>query len=391
MRTMFMMAGICCMLFIQCQKGDSVANVQPTDMENGMGTSIVTLPAIGVLGLGKAADAGPAEFHLSISGSGMTAMNLRWQLSAAETSVVINGIPAGTTRIFTGTIVTRAMGITHQGEDTVAIVPGQTAYVNLFLRKSGNAVVRVTVEGMDRFPVVEGCYRVDGMYRDSALSGLTFKFFDQTGSNGYILQGTKTIGKFSGIAENNSISWTLFMEILTPIVPLYFRGVFSIDATLFKGALYATPDTTKAIGTLNGKKTVCDTIVPPAVPVTRCTGLDTIVVKDCSIDPKEYALRHCRAMGMTGTLVSLLQPCDPIKGVPALIAVQCCSTATPTPSACFVDTMGGSTSCKDTLTWIKYAQSECGAQGLILGRIQFAEPCAPGRYMFVFYEACKPK
>jgi hypothetical protein len=254
-------------------------------------------------------------------------------------------------------------------------------------------VVRVTVEGMEQFSILTGCFAVQGSLRDSVLNGMTFKIFNQVESqcSGYILQGTNVVGKFYGaITGNGVIAWTMYIENIMPGLQLFFRGAVSIDAMLFKGSIFAAPDTLKPIGILSGKKTGCDTIMPPPAPVSHCSDLDTIAIQDCSVDLKAYAAGYCKEQGMTGTLVNMIQPCDPIKKTPAFIVVQCCSTATSAPVSCFADTMGGPTSCKDTLTWTRYAQAECSAQGLVLKGIRFEDPCAPGRYSTTVYEACKP-
>jgi hypothetical protein len=75
------------------------------------------------------------------------------------------------------------------------------------------------------------------------------------------------------------------------------------------------------------------------------------------------------------------------------LAMSCNPPPPPPPQSCFIDTMGGPTSCKDTATWIGYAASTCKQNGLGLGRYWFMAPCSKSTYeifySYICFECCK--
>jgi hypothetical protein len=117
--------------------------------EPGLGTAIIQLPSIPADFLAKQA-ALVSQLQLSISGTDMTTISYAWRIDSMPAEpVVITGIPAGTSRVFSGALVNSSGVTTHAGSVTIAIGPGDTVEVTLTLRaQTGTAIVCIEIEGL---------------------------------------------------------------------------------------------------------------------------------------------------------------------------------------------------------------------------------------------------
>ena len=59
-----------------------------------------------------------------------------------------------------------------------------------------------------------------------------------------------------------------------------------------------------------------------------------------------------------------------------------------TDTGCFVDDMGGPTSCKDQPTWIGYAENACLDAGMVLAEYKFGKKCGQGLFRAIKYRCC---
>jgi hypothetical protein len=288
------------------------------------GSSVLTLP--GIPGLAKTAAGTAYKLQLVITGPGMDPMTFSFPLGGTDTAVVIDKIPAGTSRLFTGTLYS-PQGPTHEGSAITEIIAGKTAFVKLFLRKTGSAQIDVIIEGIND-STAGGCYELDGKIDTLALTGATLEIIGNDGSQlwAYVYQAGGIVGKFWGTFDvNKNFTGEISMPGIASGIAM-FKGAFSIDYSAFKGQVYSMNDTLNQIGLMYGFSIPCDTIVPPT-------------------------------------------PCQ-------------------------TDTMGGTSSCKDVATWVKYATEECSKSSLTLGSYSFMEPCASGTektFRYICYECCKAK
>ncbi len=272
---------------LACVKGNNGSSpsglTSIDDPGAGYGSCVVALPKVA---LAKA----PGEkfiFDLSITGPGMEEMHFSWYLSGNDTQAYINKIPPGDMRIFAGMLTSSRAGVTHIGDDTVAIVAGKTAYVNLFLKRTGNAVVHVTIEGMEEPPLMKGCYTVEGVIDTMKLTNMTLRILsDSTDEymNGVVTQYGQVIGKVSG--PNPTLS--------TPFVSWYlglaYGGTYMLKVSTdgagrsFKSVVYKMPDTTRSVGTVFGHTSACE---EPVVPMTGCYtfqgNLDTTTLQNMKL------------------------------------------------------------------------------------------------------------
>ncbi|MBN1308445.1 MAG: hypothetical protein JXA18_11040 [Chitinispirillaceae bacterium] len=289
------------------------------------GSSAVTIPGMG--GLAKAARGAVYKFVLTITGRDMDPMTFAFPLGERDTMVMIETIPAGPSRLFTG-VLHAPEGPTHEGSAVAEILPGKVAYVKLFLRKAGSARVDVIIEGInDEQPDTGGCFEISGEIENLSLDGFMMKVLEKNDSQlwAYVFRGTELAGKFWGtFSEGMMFSGTIAMPVINMDAAM-FKGGFVNDFTAFKGEVYSMVDTTKRIGIMYGNRTSCDPVEPP-------------------------------------------------------------------PHECIVDTMGSPSSCKDAVTWVKYATEECQQNGLSLGNYSFLEPCDTKdekTFSYICYECCR--
>jgi hypothetical protein len=255
---------LACML--ACSNGHNNSPSNPASIQGQdpqFGVCVVALPKIA---LAKSSTE-KFIFDLTITGPDMEPIERSWTLSGADTQAVINKIPPGEMRVFTGTLTSSTQGITHTGADTVAIIGGQTAYVNLYMRKTGNAVVTIIIEET-RYPGLTGCYAFQGRIDTITFNNTILQIRSDSLSSqmfGYLMQNGQMIGKVYGPQPSfsNPVYWTISFP--TAMFTLKVYG----DQTAFKGMAYRSSDTTYSIGYASGFRTSCDTIVPPPpVPVT---------------------------------------------------------------------------------------------------------------------------
>ncbi len=407
------------------------------------GSSVINIPGLaGLPGLAKAAPGTVYTFQLVITGSGMDPMTFSFPLGGKDTAVVINKIPAGSSRLFTGILYSQ-QGPTHEGSAMAEIRAGQTAFVKLFLRKTGSAQVDVIIEGVND-DTAGGCYMLGGRIDTIALDGSTLKIIGNDGSQlwAYVYQGGEMVGKFWGTFDYYK---NFTGEISMPGIPgiAMFKGAFTPDYNAFKGEVFSMDDTLKSIGIMYGYSGSCDTIEPPA-PDTGASGcfklggyidtlrLDGYVIKILEHSGSQlwayvyqgaemigkfwgtfdYSMRFTGEISVPGIPdgiamfkgafssdysafkgeVYSMYDTTKLLGVMDGFTVVCDTIEPPPPSSCQTDTMGGLGSCKDIDTWVRYATDACKQSGLTLGGYTFMGPCGNGSektFSSICYECCK--
>jgi hypothetical protein len=237
------------------------------DQDSRYGTCVVALPKIALAKMTTE----KFIFDLTISGPNMEPMQRSWILSGADTQAIINKIPPGELRVFTGTLTGSIQGVTHVGADTVAIIAGKTAYVNLVLRKTGNAIVNVIIEDMNA-PGMTGCYAFEGRIDTTTFTKTKLKILSDSSSPemlGYLWQNGMMIGKVYGPQPSGSdpVVWT----INVPTSGLFFMRTYG-DKTGFKGIVYKSYDSASSVGYASGFETSCveDTVMPPPATLSGC-------------------------------------------------------------------------------------------------------------------------
>jgi hypothetical protein len=290
---------------------DSVQNsaIVPADVQYG--SSVVSLPAIpAAVALAKQAGGSAYTFQLTIAGPGMSQMTRSWQLGAAETSFVVDRIPAGEARVFTGYLIDPSGVITHEGADTVAIYAGKTAYVSLYLRKSGTAQVKVIIEGVNDTPVTTGCYQLMGVINGQALDGLTMKVLEQNDSilPAYILKGDEVIGKLFCRLYGTHLTGYISMGMAIPI-DSKIEGDMTPDRSAFKAQAFDNTDTSKNTGYIGGVAIPCN---PPPPPPATCP-VDTMGGPTSCKDTAtwiSYAASACKQNGGILRNYWFMAPCS---------------------------------------------------------------------------------
>ena len=126
----------------QMNHGSDPVSSSEKDADDLFGSATIMLPTLSQLGLAKTTSGPPVIFELSISGTSMATINKQWNIAMEETTVVVENIPAGPDRIFFGTIL-QEDALIAEGADTVAILPGKTAEVNLYMITDGGATVNI--------------------------------------------------------------------------------------------------------------------------------------------------------------------------------------------------------------------------------------------------------
>jgi hypothetical protein len=309
-----------------CQDDVPLGFSAPPTEEVQYGSSVIKLPG---LALAKIAAGSIAyKFVLTITGDRMDTMTFNWSVDGSGQSFTIDKIPTGKSRMFRG-ILYGSNGATYEGIAYADIYSGKIAYVSLVLRRLGSAQVEVIIEDFEEDGIA-GCYQVDGNADTVNFSGLVMNIMDITDSSlfVYFYRGGEMVGKFYGTLSNRMRMYGDF--VIPGVIEGYLDAYLSSDFQSFKGEVYSIKDHAYPIGVMYGKKTFCDTIVPP----------DTIP-----------------------------------------------------PQKCFYDTLGGpgSTSCKDTATWIKYARETCSEKNALLTDYSFQSPCDvndTSYYETVCFECC---
>ncbi|MBN1758370.1 MAG: hypothetical protein JW863_08645 [Chitinispirillaceae bacterium] len=399
------------------------------------GKSAITLPGMKTLAVAPGA---VCKFTLTITGDGMEPMTFAFPLGGDDTTMMIEKIPAGPMRLFTASLYVPEGGM-YEGSAATAITAGEVAYVKLVLRKTGSAQIDVIIESGDDIPATPGCFAIEGAIGDVKFGGLVLKLETLTaaGMHAKIFRGEKEVGYLGGALSQDHIKGRLVIEGITESA--MFDGYMSTDHSYLKGQVYSMDDTLNPIGTLYGPGTVCPT--EPQEPEYGCFSLegniDEVVLNDYALKIIEqtatslsgYFYLKGEMVGklygkldggmLTGMLVIpgvieqvwLDGGVSMSNGIISFIkvmlyadeeqqtvigpmygtATDCAVIAPPPETTCFVDTLGGETSCKDSETWVKYADEECRAKGGTVSGYYFIEPCGKDEdstYSVMCFECC---
>jgi hypothetical protein len=186
----------------------------------------------------------------------MQPMYFEWPLTGRDSSVVINNIPAGMYRVFTGVLIDPMQGFIAQGSDTVAIAAGNTTPVHIILRSSGSAVVSVEIEGEQPVTPIRGCYTVTENFDRLFITSMTVDELSTSNGNflGYFFTNDTLHGQLSGtlVAPNQFIG-----EWKSDTVRYGVRGEYTPDGAVMKLSAYRFNDTTSIIGFATLTQTVC--------------------------------------------------------------------------------------------------------------------------------------
>ena len=244
-------------------------NQDRTDDSN-YGSSVITIP--GIKGLGKTgAPAAGYKFSLTITGPNMDPMSFGFPVGSKDTAVIIDKIPAGSSRLFTGTLYS-PQGPTHSGSAYTDIQPGVVSYVKLYLRSTGSAQVDIIIEGIN--DKAGQCYQVRGQLDTVLLDNFTMKIIQNSDTFllGYFYQNEVMVGKLYGnfntmISEGKIVIPGLIEEAT-------FFGGFTPDHFSFKGNIFTKSDT----GYLYGQSIPCETITPPDTVALGCMKLGGYII-----------------------------------------------------------------------------------------------------------------
>ncbi len=136
---------------------------------------------------------GPLTLEFNITGPGMDSMNYSWDLVAAGGSpVIIENIPSGSTRMFSGKLYNENGELTHKGEISSSVPAGDTVVVNLRLNRiSGSAVICIEIEGFPWSSCDPQSNPEDGLVAYFPFNG-NAKDESGTGNNGIVYGATLT-------------------------------------------------------------------------------------------------------------------------------------------------------------------------------------------------------
>jgi hypothetical protein len=302
--------------------------------DNAFGSSVIKIP-------GLPRDSISAEkvmyrFSLTITGTNMEPIGITRSIYETGAIIKVDRIPAGRSRMFKGSLY-GSNGVSYEGKAYADIFGGKVTNVRLMLRRTGAAQVEVIIEDMQDTNKFEGCYHIKGSISNIDISDLTIEIPEtpDTRFGGYFKKEDKKIGKFKGTVINGEIEATIYIETLLDKDSSMKEPVEAIYRGLFS----------KGFNNFKGK----------------------IISRDG------------QSIGfMTGNRII----CKP-----------------PAPEKCIGKTLGGigSTSCKDTTTWKKYAADLCLQLGRVLGSYKFISKCNRGdtdnvlRFEAIEFEACLPE
>jgi hypothetical protein len=291
-------------LFSCSQNATVSSNVNPTDQT---GSIEVTLPDLSNGALSKsAALLDTNSLNLLITGTNMDTIKYSWPMySLKGQRVVINGIPAGTNRYFSGFLTNKSGTITHTGKVATTIYAATVVPLKLKLSATGGVDLCIEIEG---YP--SSCSNTDTIAINSCAKISGYKLLDGTiwlrstpsYVNGYIeftdsIPQRYTIDKllsvsdsaglkfcyFAGYCKEKGISAQYEMIIKGSTVSIGYIYNAATKQLIYK--FYSTectqPDTTILAGKLNAYITTTS----PDTVITRDTviGNDTTVVKYTSI------------------------------------------------------------------------------------------------------------
>jgi hypothetical protein len=115
---------------------------------------------------------------------------------------------------------------------------------------------------------IKGCFTFEGQIDTFKLQNLVLRILSDSTSDtvlGAVTFNYDTLGYIGGpwpSAGGALVSWRFF-SLFTPtyLIPLTMKVAFDGSGTAYKSIVYPPADTTKAIGTVYGRKTSCD--IPP--------------------------------------------------------------------------------------------------------------------------------
>lgn len=166
MKTLRLMGigGLVVASLIGCREGDTVGPTSP-EIEEGFGSALVHLPSIPADFLAKSKTlAAEGMLVLTIDAPDMDLMRYTWPVSRIPAEpFVIDNIPVGARRVFTGRLTNSGGLLTHEGKASAHITPWETVEVHLRLSMvtEGVAAVCVEIEGLPAPPCAHhDCRRV---------------------------------------------------------------------------------------------------------------------------------------------------------------------------------------------------------------------------------------
>jgi hypothetical protein len=396
------------------------------------------------------------KFSLTITGTNMEPIRISQPIDETGTIIRVDRIPADRRRLFEGRLY-GSNGVTYEGKAYADIYGGKVTNVNLILRRTGAAQVEVILEDMPSTHKFAGCYDIKkGKIKDIDISDLTIEIPKSPNEKfgGYFKMGDKKIGKFAGTVIKGEINAAIYIENIfdmisskkpEPIKALY-KGHVSSASKVFKGMFFSKDD--KHIGYMDGINIKCEIVSPkfkgcydiggrineidisnltleiPEVVNNKFSGYfkqgtktigkfwgaikngeieAAISIKEL-VDMKTGIIKPLEALykgyppvtskDFKGIVYSRDNP-DQIIGIMHGKSIKCNA---PPPKKCIIERLGGigSTSCKDTTTWKKYAADHCSRLGRVLGTYKFISKCNFGdnddilRFEGIIFDACLP-
>jgi len=248
-----------------CQEG-VVGPKEDTTVEYGK--TAVSVPGLAKLGK-KTANAN-YWFDLIISGKNMDDMKVSFRLSEKDTMFVVEKIPAGESRLFTG-IIRTGKDITHEGSAQADIYAGKTANVQLYLQARGSAEVEIIIDNGDFPSPLTGCKSADGVLRGDTLESLTVEFLESSGDQfwTYLKRNGEFAGKFWGTLDGNKFFGEFHLESNGPGYRVV--GSFSDDWSEYYADAYDMNDTAgENLGYIFGRTIDCGVEPPPVPDLSGC-------------------------------------------------------------------------------------------------------------------------
>jgi hypothetical protein len=253
---------------------------------SGTGKAVVRLPDLSSSSLGKlSAGVDTNALTLLVVAPGMDTIKYSWPVTNLKgQTVVIDGIPAGSNRLFEGFLTNKTGVLTHTGKVSVTIIAGQEVPVNLKLSGTGSADVCIEIEG-----ITSSCGQVDSIEIHnclyvSALNGKTngtLKLYVTGGVPAGTLTLTNAKGDSSEFYEIDSKS---AIKIVDSVSYKYCSTVAFERNTRIGHALYLVINKSSEVvyGLLSKDTTLMTNIIAKFYSV-KCTTtpVDTIAVSSC--------------------------------------------------------------------------------------------------------------